>query len=384
MKRALVLSFTDLGRDPRVNRQIRFLARDFRVTAAGLGDPGIEGVEFLPLRGPEGSRIARALAAPLLVSGRYERYYWSRPEIRQARERLSGRQADLFVANDIEALPVVLEAAGKTPVLFDAHEYAPRQFEDLWRWRLLHRPFREYLCRTYIPRTAAMLTVCDTIAAAYARDTGVEPRVIWNAPEFAALEPSRGGADDGQVRLVHHGGAQRSRRLELMIDTLKALPPRFTLDFLLVPADPAYLQELRARAACRPGIRFLPPVPMRDLPRALNRYDAGIYILPPVNFNHQAALPNKFFEFVQARLAVGIGPSVEMKNLVERFGLGVVAEDFSPPALARALGGLDAGRIAAFKNRAHAAARELSAEVQEARFRAVIAGMRLGSSAANE
>ena len=45
----LVLSFTDLSRDPRVDRQIRFLAPDYRVVAAGTGEPNVRGVEFVTL-----------------------------------------------------------------------------------------------------------------------------------------------------------------------------------------------------------------------------------------------------------------------------------------------------------------------------------------------
>ena len=35
--------------------------------------------------------------------------------------------------------------------------------------------------------------------------------------------------------------------------------------------------------------------------RTINQFDLGVYLLPPVNFNSAHALPNKFFEFIQAR-----------------------------------------------------------------------------------
>ena len=73
-------------------------------------------------------------------------------------------------------------------------------------------------------------------------------------------------------------------------------------------------------------------------------------------------LPNKFFEFVQGRLAVGVGPTPDMASLVREHNLGVVSRDFSSRAMARELNGLEIKDIEKFKGNAHRAARELSFE----------------------
>src|SRR5690606_21770207 len=72
------------------------------------------------------------------------------------------------------------------------------------------------------------------------------------------------------------------------------------------------------------------------------------------------ALPNKIFDFVQARLATVVGPSPEMAELVRERRLGVVAEDFTPQALADALAGLDPAAVAEYQASAHAQAPEPS------------------------
>ena len=92
----------------------------------------------------------------------------------------------------------------------------------------------------------------------------------------------------------------------------------------------------------------------------LNRYDVGLCIYKPTSFNLLHSLPNKFFEFIQARLAVFSGPSPEMARLIRHHDLGVVAEDFSLAALQRALNGLNRKGIDHFKSQSHQAARELS------------------------
>ena len=103
-----------------------------------------------------------------------------------------------------------------------------------------------------------------------------------------------------------------------------------------------------------------------------NEYDIGLYLLRPANFNNRFALPNKFFEFVQGRLAVAIGPSPEMARIVHEYGLGIVAEDFTPETLAQELNNLDPPAIAGFKQAAHAAADELCAERNEGVFLRVV------------
>ena len=51
---------------------------------------------------------------------------------------------------------------------------------------------------------------------------------------------------------------------------------------------------------------------LQSVARTLNAHDVGVYVLPPVSFNHLWALPNKVFDFVQGRLALVVGPSPEM------------------------------------------------------------------------
>jgi glycosyltransferase involved in cell wall biosynthesis len=358
----LVLSFSNLARDPRVNRQIRFLSERYRIIAAGYAPPDVPGVEFVPVELRAKSIAGKARSLFQYAIRNYDGYYWRQGHVRDLLERLANVRPDIIVANDLETLPLALRLAAGAKVVFDAHEYAPLEWEDLLRFRLFEKPYRVRLCQRYIPQVDAMLTVCQSIADTYERDTGVRPVVITNAPDYeAALEPSEPEGDPARIRLVHHGGASPSRKLELMIEMMALLDERFELDFLLT-GNPAYTHELQRLAAGDPRIRFLDPVPMRELPRFLNRYDAGVYLLAPTSFNNRYALPNKLFEFIQARLAVVIGPSPEMARVVREAGCGVVAEDFTAAALATSLRKLDRGTVQRYKQHAHAAALELSAE----------------------
>jgi glycosyltransferase involved in cell wall biosynthesis len=147
-----------------------------------------------------------------------------------------------------------------------------------------------------------------------------------------------------------------------MIEMLAYLEPRFSMDFYLMPTDPGYLSRLQRMAADDGRIRFLSPVPMLEIPRMINGYDVGVFLLEPGNFNYLHALPNKLFEFIQGRVAVAIGPSPEMARLVRQYDCGVVADGFSPKALAERLNAVTSERLDYYKRQSHAAAAELCYE----------------------
>lgn len=366
----LVISFTHLATDPRVSRQIDALSGTFRVIAAGLSAPDSGHASFIQLSGAPKGLAGKARSIAELLTGRFESYYWRHGAVVDALHKLRAVTPDVVLANDIDMLPVALRVAGPAPVVFDAHEYAPAEFDEQLAFRLFYRRYRSHLCRTYMPRAAAAITVSEPIAEEYQRLTGVRPVVITNAPHFHDLSPSPVGHP---VRLVHHGGAMPTRKLEHMIGMMDHLDHRFELHFVLTGSG-RYQQKLRARAAGKRVI-FHDPVPMPQLPEFLNQFDVGVYLLPPSSFNNRFALPNKLFEFVQARLAVVIGPSPAMASVVTGHGFGRVAAEFTPRAMAQVLRSLSAQEIMAFKEKAGEAARVLNAGRNMERLRGIVEGV---------
>ncbi|QLQ25728.1 MAG: glycosyltransferase [Dechloromonas sp.] len=237
VKDILILSFSVIRSDPRVMRQIRLLERDYRLTVSGYGPKPDAEIDFLEIDRPLVSRVQKGVWGFKLLLRLFESYYWALPQVRQGLGMLAGRRNfDLLIANDMAALPLALRIAAERPVLVDAHEYSPREFEDKLLWRILFAPFYDTFCTRYLPRAAAMTTVCEGIADEYAKDYGVVSKVVYNAPSEQLLEPSP--SLPGRVRLIHHGSAIRSRHLGVMIEMMRYLDERFTLDFMLVETDP--------------------------------------------------------------------------------------------------------------------------------------------------
>lgn len=371
MARVLVISLSDLARDARVDRQIEALQADHEVIAAGYGQPsrGSAHVQLPSARARTLQSIWRGAAMEALRAlGAARAAYWVEAAARQRRMALAEVSADLVLANDVGALPLAFSVAGGAPVVLDLHEYAPKEHEDSLRWRLLAARQVDALLRRYLPRVAGAMTVNETIADAYRRRYGLRPVVVTNAARRAALAPSATDAD--RIRMVHHGVAMRGRRLEWMIDLLELLDDRFTLDMFLL-GDSGYVAELERRARASTRVRVHPGLPAHEIVTRLQPFDVGLYILAPTGFNNLNALPNKLFDFVQARLAVAIGPSPAMAELVRAHRFGIVADSFEPASMAATLSHLDADKVRELKLAAHRAADELNAERNAEIVRAV-------------
>jgi hypothetical protein len=359
---------SDLGSDPRVDRQIDFLRTEHRVVAAGFGPSAYDDVEFIELERVTLSRPVRRLkrlgALANRILGAHERGYWSDPDHRRWRQLLGGLDMDLIVVNDTDMLPLALSIGDAAPVVFDAHEYSPTQWEARLLWRLLERPHVRWICRRYLSSVAGMMVVSEGIAAMYEREFGVRGVVVTNAPRFEELAPSGIGEN---IRLVHFGWPNPERRLADTIEAMGLLDEHYSLDLILKagPSSQRHLEKLRERAAGDPRIRFPDPVPMRDLPRVANAYDIGVFLLPPRHVHQEFTLPNKFFEYIQGRIVPAIGPSPEMTRIVREWDCGIVADDYTPAALAEGIAGITRERLAELKENVDRAAQELCAERNE-------------------
>ena len=360
MKRAVVISISNIASDARVNRQIRFLSRNFEVLAFGLADPMIKRVRFVEINVLERNIFNKITLGLLLLLRRYEKYYHRNFNIRRLTSELEHFNPDVILANDVDSLPLAFRASDKAKIILDAHEYSPREMEDNLKWRIFYQPLKDHLCRKYINKIDGMLTVCNSVAREYKKNYNRLPLVMINAPNYQIIEPYLNLS--GRIKLVHHGGAIPSRKIELMIDMMNFLDDRFSLDLILMPVDQGYVRKLKKRINSDHRIRILNPLPMEDITSHINRFDIGVYILEPNSFNNCYALPNKFFDFIQARLAVAIGPSIEMKKIVKHYDCGLVAKDFKPESLAHELMQVTPEKIRHYKEKSHEAAKELCFE----------------------
>jgi hypothetical protein len=366
MKRILILAYSDLNHDARVARQVNFLSERYQLTIACFDAPKSEKHELFHIKRIKPSLFQKLIGSIFLLTGLFELAYKVIYDFPVLRKQLKSRNFDIIIANDIESLPLAFKIKKKEKILFDAHEFAPRHFEDKLVWRIFFQRFNKYLCKKYLPRIDLMITVGTGLAKEYANHYPVKPVVVTNANYYINLTPTP--VDEKKIRLIHHGAANPSRQLEIMIDMMEYLDERFTLDLMLLTPTIAnkktrgYLDSLKALIKDNPRIKIIPPVKSSEVVSFIHSYDMGVFLLPPINFNYANTLPNKLFDFIQARLAIAIGPTPEMASLVNTYNLGVVSNAFSPQSLAEKLNSLTVEEISFCKSQSDKHAKELSAE----------------------
>lgn len=291
-----------------------------------------------------------------LLSGQFEKFFWDENKKKLA-EKLRKVNPGRIIANDIYTLPLALSISNK--VYFDAHEYHPKEWGHL-KWKLLHKRYVSYLCKKYIPLAYSFSTVSESLANEYNKFLGRKPEVVTNAANYLDLKPAK---IKNQIRIVHHGVALPSRDIEFMIKILDYLDQRFTLDFFLtyIPETKSYYQKLVSSNKNNFRVHFNDSVPYSEICPTLNKYDIGIGIQPPVSISYIYSLPNKFFEFIQARLCLVFSPSSEMEPIIKKYNLGAYAKQYSPQSMAEAILKVSE-KIEYYKNQSDKYAKELSAE----------------------
>ncbi|MDC4232638.1 hypothetical protein M3T53_02770 [Actinomyces sp. B33] len=376
MPRILDLSFSPLTRDARVLRQLSVVSEFAEVTTCGYGPatPYSHDHVEIPADAPSLPQTPRGVVD--LALRRHRASDLAAPGSAAVLDRLAMRRFDLVIANDARALPLAHAVADGAPIWADLHEWAPEERTHVIAWRLLVAPWIDSVCRRYLPLTAAQTTVGTRIAALYEERYGVRPLLMRNAAPYADLAPSP-VAPDGPLRLVHSGAAIPGRGLDAMIDAVLTAGDSFRLDLYLVAGGDrgAHLRDLRARAAGCERVVFHDPVPPAALPATLNAYDVGVFWIPPTTTNARLTLPNKLFDFVQARLALAVGPSIEMAEIVGEHRLGVVSDGFEVERIVDSLRTLTPQRVAAFKEASHRAAPALSFEHEAQTARRILSDL---------
>ena len=363
----LIISFSEIVSDPRVRRQIALFRDAYEVITCGYG-PAPEGVARhieLPL-----TENASIWDGRVLALRQYRLETWRNPGLAGAWRRLKGLRPDIVLANEAIAAPLALRLKPRRGTHVDLHEYHSRVRENEGYWRKRAKPWIEWMIRAYVAKAGSWTAVAPGIADEYEREFGFRPEVVRNTTPYAEQTPT---AVTWPPRLVHSGAGMRKRGTELIVRGVIAAANGATLDLYLTKGDPGYLAELNALAATSGGrVTLHDPVPYEQLVGVLNGYDVGIHVLPPVNFNHLMALPNKVFDYLQARLGVIVGPSPEMVALVEAAGYGVSTADFTPEAIAAAVDALTPAAVEDMKAAAHAAARTYASDAEDAVWKAAI------------
>jgi len=254
-------------------------------------------------------------------------------------------QPSLVHANDVSALPIGLAIARITgaKLLYDAHEYwaDPAHRITLPRWVFSLLVAVERLLARHADR---LITVSESIARCMNANLGDKAvQVVRNTPLPWAIHPGEFrlrqalGIPAKRPLVLYQGVMETSYGVKLLLEAFRAVPSSASLVYL---GDGPALHELRALAVdfgLAGRVYFHPKVPANELRCYTPDADIGVCATLPSCQNHQFALPNKLFEYIQGGLAVVVPDLQEMAGLIRQHGAGIVFTAGSADSLAAAL-----------------------------------------------
>jgi glycosyltransferase involved in cell wall biosynthesis len=366
IKKVCILSLSNISWDSRVLREIDMARQHYQVDVIGYGSwQPPEGVRFFSL--------ARKIVFPplkyfLLVAGKlnnkcFDRYFWLKPQYRQALKIIEEGEYDLVHANDWDALPIATRGRQRSGcrVLYDAHEFSLGINIDI-PFNKIYQSYQQFLFSSYGSYVDRRITVAKGIENSYQEYFEWTFNIVRNSPFYQ--ESQYKPALQDKIHLVHHGGAMPGRFLESFINMMKTVDHRFYLHFYLLPTYRSYLKKLKRLAKNNSHIKFHDPVSPNLLIQELSQYDIGIPLIYVEKKSYINSLPNKFFDYIMAGLMVAVSPLPMMRKYIDDYQIGMYSIDHSPEKLAELLNSLSTNQINSFKKRSLEAAKVLNAGVE--------------------
>ena len=379
-KRALVASYSDIAHDPRVLRQIHWLTSEsYEVTTIGLGE-NPSTINKTHFRLEKRTLLFRLMTYVVFWKGFR---YWLLIEqpnrlLKQSLHELGG--FDLIVFNDIDLLPLAMKfkndpqiSRNETRFHLDLHEYFPNHGLGLI-WKTLFKKYGNWL-QSQLPTQLwdSVSTVAPSIAKLYEQSQIFrEVSYVLSAPRLEEMSATE--CTKERIDLIYHGVADLSRGLVQLIDLVQQLDNRFHLNFMLVGSKRNITLLMKKAKRTAERIHFLDAVETNKIALAINQFDIEVIFYLPHTLNLLNALPNKYFEAVQAKLAILHGPSPSMLDLSAQYDNGIFIDNWSYIALAEKLNSLTVDEINLCKLNSIKASRELSSYNEGLRFVKIVEG----------
>lgn len=277
----------------------------------------------------------------------------------------------LLIVEDITLLPFALAYKEQNPaskVMIDLREFYPLEYENDPLWLRSFGAFFEHLCSTYLPRVDFALTVSEGIAKKYAQAYGIECTLFLSLPPFFPLTSSK----NDKIRLIYHGLISTDRESKNLLEIAKNLRDGIEMNLMVLSNHPAFLEEFKNEAKNIPNLNLLPPVKLEEIIPFTQQFDVGLITLKPNGFNNTHALPNKFFEYIQARLALLSTPLPSIIPLIEKYSLGKCSANFSTTSIIETINALSIEEVQTYKQNSCIASQTLNLSSNQVKILEII------------
>jgi len=251
------------------------------------------------------------------------------------------KNSDIIHCNDLNTLPIgviIKKFFNKNAkIVYDAHEYETETVHLKGIEKKIVKIIEKYL----IKYADKIITVSDSIANEYVKLYNIEkPALVLNTPLFKNIEKKdlfreKLGIKKDKTIFLYQGGLSKGRGIEVLLDAFKDINDnKSVIVFMGYGPLEKVIQEASKKY---PNIYFHPAVSPEVLLDYTSSADFGISTIEDGCLSYRYCLPNKMFEYLMAEIPVIVSNLYEMRKLVNKYKIGVVAKENSPKGLKEAI-----------------------------------------------
>ena len=279
------------------------------------------------------------------------------------------RNTDLFFSNDLDTLipNFLVSKLREKPLIYDSHEFFTEVPE------LTSRPKVQGVWKSIekriLPKLKNVLTVNKSIAGLYKEVYGIEMKVLRNIPQLVepVKQPSKtelGFPLDKKIIILQGSGINMHRGAEESVEAMRYIKDAV----LLILGSGDVIPELKQMVKehnLENRVVFKARMPYDKMMAHTRVSDLGLSLDKDTNVNYRFSLPNKLFDYIHAGIPVLGSDLVEVKRIIENYGVGEIAVSFEPEKLAAQIQGmLSSPKVEEWKRNAQKARTELNWETE--------------------
>lgn len=238
---------------------------------------------------------------------------------------------DIIVSNDLDTLLACSIAAKlrRKVLVYDSHEMFV-ELPELVNRKLVKGTW-SFLEKLLVPGIKFGYTVSQPIADYYKNKYNKDFELVRNVGHFRfdlQYKPDFSG-----TILIYQGAVNVGRGIDLMIKSMAFIDDAK----LWVIGSGDVLGEMKQLAQdlqLEDKVMFFGRIRLDDLWEYTQKGHIGFSLEEDLGLNYRYALPNKIFDYIQARVPMVVSNLPEMSKLVEKYHVGEVLRNRTPEALA--------------------------------------------------